>query len=640
MSETSDDRKEPYDSVPSPVDDKVTGRTAKRRSRSSRRSTSAVSTPLKSVLDKERSEADDKIKRYFERRVIHDHFTGQAGYKTRAPVKIDGITYSKGDFVPLDVVEAWGNSRDDGVPPPDRDSDAEDFRDSGDPDDISSSVYPSPLGTNDPYWCYSEENRGLIAAAIKPKFIVPEGDIFEPPIKGVNSISYQALKEKFEYSNTSPFKFNKVSYAAIREIQDAVVAHIRKTTRADQEYSLYETFKIEFRQDLVVRLRTHKEYASMAINSHRRDGFYLETEISEHFLSQLQPKYMLPLLLIAILPLIETAGRASHESVMISILRYESKRFMLTHSIYFSDRISLFQNFTKVHHGIKAMTAEIIKFSKITEWWMGKWYPVKSYNTNITSWTELLKDAFDSTNTPLTLHDLYSLWTVGDRKYRHFSHMLRDKLLASAKMELDLQPASGHLMKLDGILDKRTSKPSYHHRGSASPSSGRSASSGTTTASSNSSVASTSSNTSSLTTNNISHAVDQVLSSVNAMTMQHQPKSAIPNRPTVSFHKTVEDRPTPVCFVQLVKGICNKPECEKTFSHDEARLNKTRSDLVRQWSAGSTLGASKANLNLVQQLNISMSDDDDLQDVQAFLGNLEADIDLIHDAVDQEENQE
>ena len=165
-------------------------------------------------------------------------------------------------------------------------------------------------------------------------------------------------------------------------------------------------------------------------------------------------------------------------------------------------------------------------------------------------------------------------------------------------------------------------------------------SSGTTTASSNSSAASTSSNTSSLTTNNISHTVDQTLGSVNAMTAQYQAKPAISHRPTVSFQRPVEDRPTPVWFVQLVKGICNKPECDKTFSHDEARLNKTRNDLVRQWSSGSTLGASRANLNLVQALNISMSDDDDLQDVQAYLANLEIDVDLIHDSADQEENQE
>ena len=39
-------------------------------------------------------------------------------------------------------------------------------------------------------------------------------------------------------------------------------------------------------------------------------------------------------------------------------------------------------------------------------------------------------------------------------------------------------------------------------------------------------------------------------------------------------------------------------------------------------------------------LNISMSDDDDLQDVQAYLANLDIDVDLIHDAADQEENLE
>ncbi len=108
-----------------------------------------------------------------------------------------------------------------------------------------------------------------------------------------------------------------------------------------------------------------------------------------------------------------------------------------------------------------------------------------------------------------------------------------------------------------------------------------------------------------------------------------KPITAYPaNRPSVSFQTPAEGRPTPVCFVQLVKGICNKPDCEKTFSHDEAVLSKTRKDLARQWSAGSTLGASRANLNLVQQLNINIDEDDDLKDVSSYLANLELDVDL------------
>ena len=116
MSDVSDDRKEPNDAGPSPLktDDKVTGRTTKRRSKSSRKSISAVSSPLKSILDKERSDASDKIKRFFERQIINDHISGRAGYKTHAPVKIDGHTYLKGDFVPFDVVEAWSTTHDDG----------------------------------------------------------------------------------------------------------------------------------------------------------------------------------------------------------------------------------------------------------------------------------------------------------------------------------------------------------------------------------------------------------------------------------------------------------------------------------------------------------------------------------------------
>jgi hypothetical protein len=187
MSDVSDDRKEPYDAGPSPLKtDKVTGRTTKRRSKSSRKSISAVSSPLRSLLDRERSDAEDKIKRYFERNVINDHITGSTGYKTHAPVKIDGRTYLTGDFVPFDVVKAWSTSHEDGDPSPERDSDAEDFKDSGDPDDISSSIYPSPLESDNAYWCWSEENVGLIVATITPQFIVPKGHIFTPPVIGVS----------------------------------------------------------------------------------------------------------------------------------------------------------------------------------------------------------------------------------------------------------------------------------------------------------------------------------------------------------------------------------------------------------------------------------------------------------------------
>ncbi len=646
MSDVVEDlRKEPIDAGPTPQkkDDKVTGRSSKRRSQSSRKSLSSVSSPLKLILDKEKADAVDKINRFFENQTVHDRETGRLGYKVYTPVNVEGITYQRGEFIPLGKVEAWSISLDSGEPAPDKDPDAEDFKDSGDPDDLTSNTYPSPLEKDDPYWCWSVENINLIISTIQPKFVVPIGDIFTPPKLNANSISYQAVKEKFGYSSTNPFKFHKVSYAAVREIQDAVVTHIRKTTRADQEYSLYEAFKVEFRQDLVCRLRTHKENACMHANSHRRDGFYLETEMTEHFLSQLAPVFMLPLLLISVLPLIETAGKASHESAMMAILRYESKRFMSLHSTYFTDRISLFQNYTKVHEGIKVMTEEIIKFSRITEWWLGKWYPVKSYNTNITSWTELQHQAFDSTNTALTLHDLYSLWAVTDKKYRHFSHLLRDKLLVSSRMELDLQPASAHLMKLDGILDKRAIKAPYFQRGPASTSSSRSSNSGNTTVSSGSSTGSASSNTSTLTTNNISQAVDTSLEAVNNMTTAYsaKPTTAHPtHRPTVSFQTPAEGRPTLVCFTQLVKGICNKPDCEKTFSHDEAVLSRTRKDLARQWSAGSTLGASRANLNLVQQLNINCEEDDDLKDVATYLANLELDVDLTEDPIDQEEDQE
>jgi len=630
MSEAGDDRKGPSDAGTITPGKDVTRSRGKRGSRT-RKSISSTSTPMKELLEHERDTATVKRGKFFSNAPVTDNVSGNLVYKVTATVKIDGITYQVGEVVQLDTVERWSKTPDDsGEPTPDRDSDAEDYKDSGDPDDINSNIYPSPLINGDPYWCWSHENKELIKVAMKPNMVVPTGSIFTQPAVNAGSINYQAVKEKFVYSSTNPFKFYKLSFAAVREIQDIVVAHFRKTIRADQEYSLFDTFKDELRRDIVIRLRTHKEYAARPGNSHRRDGLYLENDITENFLSQLEPVYMLPLLLIATLPLIDTAGKGSHESTVMAILRYEAKRFMMLHSGYFTDRMALFQNYTKIHEGIRAMTAEILKFTKITEWWMNKWYPVKSYNTNITSWTELLTQAFSSSGTNVTLHDLYSLWAVTDKRYRHFSHLLKDKLSVSWKMEQDCQPSAAHLMKLDGILDKHA-KPHNHFSRSSSPSA-KSTSSGHTTKSSSStaSTSSNSSNTSSLTTNNIGNTVDtDQVDTINNVTPYTKPTTAhTANRPTVSFHNKSDDRPTPVCYVQLVKGICNKVDCERSFSHDEAILSKTRKDLIRSWSTGTTMGASRTNNNLLQQLNVTMGDDDDLQDISSFIANMDLDVAL------------
>ena len=94
MSDHSDDRKEPSEAGSSPFKtDKVTSRSAKRRSRSSRKSISAVSSSLKVKLDRERTDAEERIKKYFERSVITDHTTGSTGFKAQVPVKIEGRTY-------------------------------------------------------------------------------------------------------------------------------------------------------------------------------------------------------------------------------------------------------------------------------------------------------------------------------------------------------------------------------------------------------------------------------------------------------------------------------------------------------------------------------------------------------------------
>ena len=280
MSDAGDDRKGSPDASSITPKKDVTGRSSRRNSNKSRRSMSSTSTPMKTLLEQERQNASDKVGKFFSNQTISDRVSGTLGYKVTATVKINGITYQVGEVVPLETVEPWSKTSDSGEPTPDKDSDAEDYRDSGDPDDTSSNTYPSPLIKNNPYWCWSEENENLIKDAINPRFVVPTRIIFTPAVVNAGSISYQAVKEKFIHSSTNPFKFHKMSFAAVREIQDAVIAHIRKTIRADQEYSLFDTFKDELRKDVVIRLRTHKEYAAIPGNSHRRDGMYLENDIN------------------------------------------------------------------------------------------------------------------------------------------------------------------------------------------------------------------------------------------------------------------------------------------------------------------------------------------------------------------------
>jgi hypothetical protein len=76
------------------------------------------------------------------------------------------------------------------------------------------------------------------------------------------------------------------------------------------------------------------------------------------------------------------------------------------------------------------------------------------------------------------------------------------------------------------------------------------------------------------------------------------------------------------------------------FSHDEAILNKTRKDLIRSWSTGTTMGASRTNNTLLQQLNVNMSDEDDLQDIVSFISNMDIDVVTHVDSSEEELDQE
>ena len=157
MSDASDNLKGPIDAGELTPQRDVKARTRSRGSRS-RRMSSSTSSPMRDILDHERDTATAKRAKFFSGQAITDNSTGTLAYKVMAPVKIEGIFYQVGEMVLLETVERWSKTPDDsGEPTPERDSDCEDYKDSGDPDDISSNIYPSPLNNN-PYWCWSHEN--------------------------------------------------------------------------------------------------------------------------------------------------------------------------------------------------------------------------------------------------------------------------------------------------------------------------------------------------------------------------------------------------------------------------------------------------------------------------------------------------
>ena len=94
--------------------------------------------------------AEDKVKQFFSTQTITDRITGRASFKVKDSVKIEGITYLKGDVIPIETVQAWSLTDDTGIPTTESDPDAYLFKDSGDPDDETSNTYPSPLADEDP----------------------------------------------------------------------------------------------------------------------------------------------------------------------------------------------------------------------------------------------------------------------------------------------------------------------------------------------------------------------------------------------------------------------------------------------------------------------------------------------------------
>ena len=559
---------------------------------------------------------------YFQSQLTLDKATQEIMWIVKLEVNIDGKTYLPKERVSNNVVEAWIKA---GAA-----SKTTDLRKGtsgthtfGNPNDSQDPTYPSPMEGDNAYWCWSRRNERLTQTPKERNMLVPPTNPFAIPDKITtrSTSTYHATKQEFSHSVSNPFKYTKVSYSSFRRIQDKIIEHFQLDERAQQVYSLYKCFKKDFQSDLIARLKTQKDFASNDKNRHRLDGGYLVSKINDAYLEGLTPLEMIPMLLIAVLPITDTQSEYSHQSAVESIISYELRLMSDSQHSLLQNKDRFIVNYGKIHETFTETMLEITRFVRITEWWISDWYPVKSNNSLQKGFMKIMDESLQEHSRPdsIGLHGFYQLHDCKDKRYNHFSHILTDKVARSSMTNEHLKPSMEYLMKLTNLEVGLTRKPPL---------------SLTTKATLNNMNSSQRSNATTATT------VTEGFQSVSLNGMDNDQRDTVTTAPrsTESFQsadnasqptdaelsslsQTSSRKEQQSCYVKLIRGVCNVADCNKG-SHDESVLARHRVQLSRDWKPDGTMSATVHNLNLVNNLSsISQDQDFSLADVQQFVTN-------------------
>ena len=592
----------------------------KLRSRSKRRSTvSKVSDYTAGIQSRTEIEATRRINAFFQQQPIRSA-DGDIQYKLLRSLMIRGRKYKAREMISYSIVEEWAKDMTIVVDIPEDSPAGSQSSDvsvssrtstesiayhksaSGDPDNPGSE-YPSPMqgkdGKLNGYWCWSVRNESLV------KTLLHNNDMLVPEVKvtGLNaaisdSANYHLTREKFEYSRSNPFKFESVSYKAFRAIQDAIVHQSQKGERAVQSFDVFDCFSTNFKRDLLDKLQNQFNSAQLVNNRHRLDGQYFRQEPSKDSLAVLHPLQMIPILLIATLPLVTTnVPKDSHQSFMHDVLQYEFKKFALFAKHSMPDELQLVINYSKIHNEFESHIKEIVRFGKISEWWLSSWFPMKSNGSSqVKPFVQLLLQVMSDSTLPNTIRidDLYNVESMKDKKYKHFSHLLLGRSDLSNTMSSTLLPAIEVLRTLHGLAQKRE-KSLSNVTSSLLPNA-----EAVPTDSVGSAEGNTANDSSTMTHNDTQeHSVSTITDSSGK---QHQG--------LVSGKR--------VCYLKCVNDICPDEGTCTRGSHDSRDIANARRALIETWSTGSTRSGMVHNVGLLDRY-VGMLDDDDFHGVTNFV---------------------
>ena len=598
--------------------------TKKIKSRSKRRSTvSKVSDHTANMQLKIDNEATRRIAGYFQQQPIRSS-TGDIQYKLLHPLTIRGRKYKAREMISYSTVEEWAKDMTIAVDYPEDSPAGSQSSDvsissrtstesnafiksaSGDPDNPGNE-YPSPMqckdGNLNGFWCWSVRNETLIKALHHNNdMLVPKVSVTGINAAIADSANYHLTREKFEFSRSNPFKFEVVTYRAFRVIQDAIVHQAQKGDRAVQSYDVFDCFTVSFKRDLLDKLQNQFNSAQLATNKHRLDGQYFRQEPSKDSLAALHPLQMIPILLIATLPLVTTnVPKDSHQSFMQDILQYEFKKFALFAKHAMPDEVQLVINYSKIHNEFESHIKEIVRFGRISEWWLSSWFPMKSNGSSqVKPFTQLLLHVMSDSTLPGTIRidDFYSIEGMKDKKFKHFSHLLLGRSDLSSTMSGTLLPAVEVLRTLHGLALKRE-KSSNHVTSSLLPNTE------VKLAEPADSVDGTTANNASTVTqtDGQDHSVSTITDSSNKQhSKQHQG--------VVSGNR--------VCYLKCVNDICPDEGTCTRGSHDPRDIAKARRVLIDTWSVGSTRSGMVHNVSLLDEY-VGMLDDDDFHGITSFV---------------------